>query len=159
MEVVRRLYHERILPAWLWLATVVGDFIEEAIFRLGLAFDVLRGRKPQQLERRWWSRSAETPVLIDVYDWTNERLIFSVLVWPSLETDAHDADHIYLQRVAEVREAIAAGVADKLWCTRFETDWGLRWNSKRECWVDSDGHAYDGARVYEYARGGGIPNG
>ncbi len=155
MEVIRRLYHERILLAYLRCATTLEGFLEELILRLGLAFDVLRGRKPQQLERRWWSRSAETPALIDVFDWTNDRLIFSVLVWPSLETSAQEADHVYLQRVAEVREAIAAGATERLWCTRFETDWGLRWDSKRECWVGTDGHAYDGVRVYEHTRGGG----
>ena len=155
MEVVRQLYHERIVPAWLWLADVVGGFIEEAAFRVELAFGVLVGRVPRETEKRTWIRGREIPTLIDVYDWTNDRLVFSVLVWPSLETDAHDADYVFHQRVAEVKEAIAAGAADKLWCTRFETDWGLRWNSKRECWVDSDGHAYDGATVYEQLRGGG----
>jgi L-alanine-DL-glutamate epimerase-like enolase superfamily enzyme len=41
---------------------------DEAAFRLALAFDVLIGRMPRQVERRWWNRAAESPVLIDVYD-------------------------------------------------------------------------------------------
>jgi hypothetical protein len=32
------------------------------------------------------------------------------------------------------------------WSTRYEVDYGLRWDPKRECWVDGDGHAYDGSR-------------
>jgi hypothetical protein len=62
-------------------AESVGGFIEEAAFRLVLAFGVLTGRMPRQVERRWWNRAVETPVLVDVFDWTDDRLIFSVLVW------------------------------------------------------------------------------
>ncbi len=106
----------------------------------------MRGKSPKPLEKRWWNRATETPVLLDVYDWTTDRLIFSVLIWPSLESSAYEADNVFRQRVGEVKEAIARGVADKAWCTRFETDYGLRWDHKRECWVDSDGHAHDGSR-------------
>jgi len=109
MVVVRRLYRERIVPAALWLAALVGGFLEEAIFRLGLAFDVLRGRKPQQLERRWWNRGVEVPTLVDVYDWTTARLLFSVLVWPPLESDLTTAERDHRHRVEEVLEAIAKG--------------------------------------------------
>ena len=156
MEVVRRLYHERILPAWVWCATVVGDLIEEATFRLGLAFDVLRGRKPQQLERRWWSRSAEAPVLVNCFDWTDDRLIFSVIIWPSLESAPETADQDLRERTGQILDAIGRGASEKMWSIRWEVDYGLKWDPKRECWVDSDGHAYDGARVYEYYRGGGL---
>ena len=61
---LRGFYHERIEPAignlWLTFACAVGDFFEEAAFRLVLAFDVIRGRMPRQVERRWWNRAAET---------------------------------------------------------------------------------------------------
>src|SRR3712207_7540533 len=48
-----------------------------------------------------------SPVLIDCYSWTDDRLIFSVLVWPSLESSAAEADYVYQQRVREVIDAIA----------------------------------------------------
>jgi hypothetical protein len=131
---------------WLAFADWLGDLIEESAFRAVLAFKVLAGRVPIETEKRSWIRSSETPALIDVYDWTTDRLLFSVLVWPSLESSAYDADYAYQQRVGQVKEAIAKGAAEKAWCTRLETDWGLRWDHKRECWTDSDGHHYDGSR-------------
>jgi hypothetical protein len=79
-------YHDWVVPAWQTFAWALGDFFEEAAFRLVLAFDVIVGRTPRQVERRWWNRAVETPILIDVLDWTDDRLIFSVLVWPSLES-------------------------------------------------------------------------
>ena len=154
MEVVRDLYYQRIVPAWLAFATLVGGFLEEAAFRVVLAFDVLTGRAPQCVERRWWNRAAETPVLVDVLDWTNERLLFSVLVWPPLESELGTAERDHGQRVEEVLGAIAKGAAEKMWSTRWEVS-GLAWDHKRECWVDGDGHAYDAARLYEYSRQGG----
>ena len=138
MEVVTRW--------WLAFAGAVGDFFEEAGFRVSLAWAVLSGRLPLRAERRWWSRSTETPVLVDVHDWTSDRLLFSVLVWPSLESDPRDADYVYHQRVDEVLEALARGAAEKGWSTLFETDYGLKWDHKREVWTDSEGHAYDGSR-------------
>lgn len=78
MEVVTRL--------WLAFAGAVGSFLDEAAFRLVLAFDVIAGRKPRRVERRWWNRATEAPVLVDVFDWTDDRLLFSVFVWPSLES-------------------------------------------------------------------------
>ena len=137
MEVVTRW--------WLAFAGAVGAFLEEAAFRVALAFDVLIGRMPRRVERRWWSRSAETPALLDVYDWTTDRLIFSVLIWPSLESSPEDADYVFHERVREVKEAIAKGAAEKMWSTRFEMDFGLKWDHRRECWVGTDGHHYDGS--------------
>jgi hypothetical protein len=89
---------------------------------------------------------------LDVFDWTNDRLLFSVLIWPSLEPSPEDADYVFHERVDEIKEAIAKGCADKSWSTLFETDYGLQWDHRRECWVDGDGHAYDGAR-FEAIRG------
>jgi hypothetical protein len=83
---------------WLAFANAVGDFFEEAIFRLALAFDVLLGRVPQRTDKRPWVRSVETPVLVDCYDRTNDRLVFSVLVWPPLESSRQDA---YLERISK----------------------------------------------------------
>ena len=147
MEVVTRW--------WLAFADAVGGFIEELIFRVVLAFDVIVGRVPQRVDKRFWNRSTETPVLVDCFDWTDDRLIFSVLIWPSLESSAHDADHVYQQRIEEVIETIARGATDRAWSTRWELDYGLRWDHRRECWVDGHGIAYDAARLYEYSRQGG----
>jgi hypothetical protein len=149
LEVVIRLWHR--------LADAVGAFIEEVAFRTVLAFKVLADRVPIETEKRAWIRSAETPALVDVYSWVDDRLIFSVLIWPSLETSAHDADYVYRQRVDEVKEAIAKGAADKAWSTRFETDYGLKWDHERQVWTDSSeaGFAYDGSRFGVGSRTGG----
>jgi hypothetical protein len=155
VEVVRRFYYGRIAPAWQRYADAVGGFIEEAAFRVVLAFKVLAGRVPIETEKRAWIRSVETPALVNVYSWVDDRLLYSVLIWPSLETNAHDADYVYRQRVEEVKEAIARGAADKAWATRFETDYALKWDHKRECWVDGDGHRYDGSRFGIVSRTGG----
>jgi hypothetical protein len=159
LEVVKRLWLRIgalilrwLVPAWLTFADVVGGFIEEAAFRVVLAFNVLAGRKPQRLERRWWNRSAETPLLIDCLDWTSDRLIFSVIVWPSLESSSESADDDMRERVEEVLDAIAKGASEKMWCTRWEVNHGLRWNATRACWVASDGYGYDGDRDILLAR-------
>jgi hypothetical protein len=89
---------------WRAFASAVADFLDECAFRAGLAWAVLLGRVPRQVERRRWNRAIETPVLIDARDWTNGRLLFSVLVWPSLEEENRGAQ---LERVDQVKEAIA----------------------------------------------------
>ena len=38
----------------------------------------------------------------------------------------------------------------------FETDQGLRWDHERQVWTTRDGFAYDGLRLHDYARGGGV---
>jgi len=124
----------------------------ELIFRLALAFNVLAGRVPLRAERRWWNRALETPVLIDVYDWTDERLIFSVLVWPSLESPPEDAPYDHRERVGAVLQAIARGSAKKAWSVRWEIDGGLQWDADRQVWVGEDGFAYDGIRFFDYSR-------
>ena len=138
MEVVTRW--------WLAFANGVGDFLEEVAFRMVLAFNILAGRVPQRTDKGPWVRSVEKPALVDVYDWTTGRLLFSVLVWPSLESSPEDADYVYHQRVEEVLEAIAKGAKEKMWSTYWEVDYGLTWDHSRECWVDGDGHRYDGSR-------------
>ncbi len=120
----------------------VGDFIEEAAFRTSLAWAVLRGRSPKPLEKRWWNRATETPVLIDVYDWTDERHIFSVLVWPALESAPERAAHAQQERARQVIRVLHAGAAEMAWSTRYEVDYGLRWDHEREVWAADDGFAY-----------------
>jgi hypothetical protein len=138
MEVAKRL--------WISFANAVGAFLDEAGFRMSLAWAILVGRVPIETEKRFWNRNRERPVLIDVYSWVDDRRIFSVLVWPALEEDPHDADYVFRERVDEVKEAIAKGCGEKSWSTHFfETDWGLRWDQRREVWVDEDGYAYDGS--------------
>ena len=137
---------------WQRFADALGRFADEASFRVVLAFHVLTGRVPLRSERRWWLRATETPTLIDVYDWTNERLVFSVLVWPSLESAPEDATYDHRRRVREILEAIARGSAEKAWSVRWEIDYGLRWDADRQVWVGEDGYAYDGARLTEYSR-------
>ena len=136
----------RLARWWLAFANGVGDFFEEAIFRLALAFNVLVGRVPLKTEKRPWVRSVETPALVDVFDWTTDRLLFSVLVWPPLETPGQDAPYDHHQRVEAVLEAISKGAAEKMWSVYWEVDYGLEWDQSRETWVDGDGHRYDGSR-------------
>ncbi len=123
-------------------ANAVGGAIEEAAFRAVLAFKVLAGRLPLQVERRWWNRATETPILIDVYDWTDERHIFSVLVWPTLEAPPENATHGQQERVKQVMRVIHAGAAEMSWSTRYEVDYGLTWDPERQVWVATDGFAY-----------------
>jgi len=88
-----------------------------------------------------------------VLDWTDEQLLFSVLIWPSLESNPEEADHIYRQRVIEVKETIAKGAAEKMWGTRFEVDFGLTWDHRRPSRPAADGFAYappgEGMGAYE----------
>jgi hypothetical protein len=127
---------------WYAFANCLGDFIEEAAFRVVLAWAVLRGKAPKPAERRWWNRATETPVLIDVYDWTDERHIFSVLVWPSLEVSPEKAAHVQQGRAEQVMRVLHAGAAEMAWSTRYEVDYGLRWDSDRQVWAATDGFAY-----------------
>ena len=145
MEVAVRL--------WQRFANAAGGFLEETAFRTSLAWAVLRGKSPKPLQKRWWNRAAETPALLDVYSWVDERLIFSVLIWPPLETPAHDAGRVFHERVREVKSVICKGAAEMAWTTRLEIDFGLKWDAERQVWTGSDGYAYDGKRLYEYSRG------
>ena len=141
----------KLVSLWHALAEAVGSFLDEAAFRLVLAFDVLMGRLPRHVEKRWWNRGLETPVLIDVCDWTTQRRLFSVLVWPSLESPPDEAASHHRQRVDAVKSVIARGGADMAWCVHFETDYSLRWDSERKVWVAQDGFAYDDGKRIEDA--------
>jgi hypothetical protein len=140
---------------WLAFADAVGGFIEEAAFRVSLATRVLLGKSPKPVDRRWWNRATETPVLVDIYDWTNERLIFSALVWPPLESARHTASRDHRQRVEDVIDAFAKGAAEKMWSTHWVLS-GLAWDNERQVWVTDDGFAYDGARLHDYSREGSL---
>jgi hypothetical protein len=151
---VRNFYHRRILPAWLAFADALFAFIEEAAFRVDLALQVLAGRLPLERERRWWNRATKTPVLVDVYDWTDEWLVFSLLVWPPLESPPEDAPYDHRERVGAILEAIAQGSTDRAWSVRWEIDGDLRWDDECQVWVGEDGFAYDGSRFFDYSRTG-----
>ncbi len=148
---LKGFYHDRVLPAWQTFAHGLGDFLEEAAFRVVLAFDVIVGRMPRQVEKRWWNRAVEVPVLIDVFDWTDGRHIFSVCIWPSLESPAEDAARDHRERVRTVKEVVARGAAEMAWSTRFVTDYGLKWDHKRQVWTATDGFAYDGEKSHDAA--------
>jgi hypothetical protein len=154
VEVGKRLWYERILPAWHAFANGVGACIEEGAARIALAWAVLRGKSPKPIERRWWNRSAECPVLIDVYDWTDERLLYSVLIWPSLEVPPEKAAYAQQERAKQVMRVLHAGAAEMAWSTCYVVDFGLKWNSDRRVWTAEDGFAYDGERLYDYSRQG-----
>jgi hypothetical protein len=133
-------------------ARAVGAFLDECAFRITLAFRVIFGLVPVEQERRPWDRAIETPALLDVYDWTNGRLIFSVLVWPPLESEISESDDAFYERIQEVKQVVYAGAQDKALTTFIETTYGLRWDPGRVCWVDRDGHGYDGNREIVRAR-------
>jgi hypothetical protein len=121
-------------------------FFDEAAARLKLAYCVITGRVPIEVDRRWHNRNAECPVLIEVSDWTSERRVFSALVWPSLDTAPETAAQDHFERVAQVKQVIARGAAEMALTTRFDTDWDLAWHPQRKVWVAQDGFAYDGWR-------------
>ena len=133
---------QALVRCWHWFANAVGDFLDEAAFRVVLTWAVLRGKAPKPIEKRWWNRATETPILIDVYDWTNERHIFSVLVWPALEVPPENASRAHRERAELVKEVIARGAAEKMWSTRFEVDYGLMWDADRQVWTAEDEFAY-----------------
>jgi len=132
----------RLTRWWYASANTVGGFVEEAAFRAVLAFKVLAGRVPLRTEKRAWSKVVEAPVLVDVYDWTDDRRLFSVLVWPPLEVPPDEAYPLHEERVEEVIAAISKGAADRAWSTRWEVDRGLRWDHTRRVWVAEDDFAY-----------------
>jgi hypothetical protein len=122
----------------------VANFLDEVAYRTRLAWGVLTGMVPIEMEKRFWNRSLETPVLIDVGDWVTTRRICTVLVWPPLESPPEDAQRDYGERVVMVKQVLAKGASDMALTTSFETDYDLRWEHERKVWVSEDGFAYDG---------------
>jgi hypothetical protein len=138
MEVVKR---------YLWrLWMVLGDFVEEITFRLTLAFKVLSGRVPISTEKRGYIRSIDKPVLIDAYDWTTDRCLFSVLVHPPLEVPWDEEEAAHFERVRQVKEVITSGAGKMGASLYLESDYGLEWDAKREVWTSEDGYPYDAKR-------------
>ncbi len=46
------------------------------------------------------------------------------------------------ERTKQVMRVIHAGAAEMAWSTRYEVDYGLRWDPEREVWTATDGFAY-----------------
>ncbi len=136
MEVALRHY-------WRVVRDAVSSAAREAGFRISLAWSVLLGRFPIYRERRWWNRATETPILVDVEDWRDERLLFSILVWPSLESSVPTALRDQETRTRQAKEAFGRACNDLAWTTRFDTDFGLRWDPEREVWTAADGFSYE----------------
>jgi hypothetical protein len=137
---------QRVVQAWFTFARVVGDFLDEAGYRVSLAFRVLFGLVPVEVERRPWNQDAECPVLMDIFDWTQDKLVASVLVWPVLEATPENADEALVERVEQFKGILYKGAADMAISTRVDIDCFLRWDSNRRCWVDDTGYSYDGDR-------------
>jgi hypothetical protein len=128
---------------WLAFANAVGGFIEEAAFRVVLAWAVLRGKSPRPVEKRVWHKDLEVPTLLDFFDWTTDRHLFSVLVWPSLEVPIGDeAYRAQEERAQQVKEVIMRGAAEKAWATRVEVTYGLAWDRQCQAWVAPDDFGY-----------------
>jgi len=68
-----------------------------------------------------------------------------------------ERDELYMESVRRFNER-RCEQHRLAWSTRFETDYGLRWDHERGVWADSEGHAYDGERLYGYSRSGGRPD-
>ena len=128
-----------------------ADEYDQTAFRVVLACRVIAGRLPLEVERREWNRSVEAPVLIDAFDWTDDRKIFSVLVWPPLESPSEDALRDHRLRASQVKAVIAKGATEMAHSTRFETDHGLRWDHDREVWTATDGFPFGGKRTHDAA--------
>jgi hypothetical protein len=141
---------------WLAFANAVGGFIEEAAFRVVLAWAVLRGKSPKPLEKRAWDKDLDTPTLLEFFDWTTDRHLFSTLVWPTLEVPEDEAYRAHCARTEQVKRIILKGAAEKAWSTRVEVTYGLVWDRQRQAWVAPDGFAYDGERLYDYSREGSL---
>jgi hypothetical protein len=134
---------EMIRGWWTAFANAVGAFLDESKFRCQLAWNVLTGRIPTKTKKRHWNPEMERPAVIHVQDWTTERHIMSVVVWPSLESKAHDALFKHGRRVDQVREVLARGCAEQAWATSFSVEYGLSWDPARRVWTDVSGFSYE----------------
>jgi hypothetical protein len=127
-------------------AEAVGRFLDEAGFRCVLAYHVLAGKVPVKTKKRYWNRRFETPVLVELYSWVDDRRIASTLIWPSTGSEAEDAAYDHTMRVEQLKEVLLRGATEMAWSTRLEVDYGLQWDPDRKVWTCSDGFAYDGWR-------------
>jgi hypothetical protein len=132
----------KVSSLWYALAEAVGGFIEEGAFRVSLATCVLLGKSPKTVEKRAWDKDLEVPTLLDFFDWTTDRHLFSVLVWPSLEVPEDSSFQAQEERTQQVKQVIMRGAAEKAWATRVEVTYGLAWESRRQAWVAPDDFGY-----------------
>jgi hypothetical protein len=98
---------------WEAFAHAFADLLDESAHRIGLALWVLLGRTPMEAERRFWNRGAECPILVDVKDWTDERLIFTCVVWPVLQAEGPNVFRSLDERVEEDKRERIQAVIDR----------------------------------------------
>ena len=66
-----------------------------------------------EAERRFWNRGAECLILVDVKDWTDERLIFTCVVWPVLQAEDPNVFRSLDERVEEDKRERIQAVIDR----------------------------------------------
>jgi hypothetical protein len=136
----------RLRFLWWTFAEAIGNFLNEAAFRLLICWRVITGRVPQRIEHRRWDPSEEAPIVVNVHDFGTNTLLFSTLIWPvsDLEapTPAHAEAH-QLARAEAVMRAITAGATEQRWSLLYEVEERLLWDWQREVWVTRDGHAFE----------------
>ena len=54
----------------------------------------------------------------------------------------YNAAHAQEERAKQVIRVLHAGAAEMAWSTRYEVDYGLRWDHERQVWVGEDEFAY-----------------
>ena len=132
---------------WHAFVNALANFFDAAAFRTVLACRVIVGAVPVEVGKRRWVRSVDKPVLVDGHDWTTGRLLFSILVYPAIdELDLSKAEAAHYQRVEQIKQIVAQGAGDLRLSLYLETEWDLRWDNRREVWIDGDDYAYDASR-------------
>ena len=129
---------------WNAVADHVGRFLDELAFRVLLAARVILGKVPLETEKRYWSRSQEVPVVVNLTSWVDDRPICSTIIWPPLESSKETAASDHWERIQQTKMVLARGAAEMAWSMKLETDFGLRWDQDRCVWTASDGAAFDG---------------
>ncbi len=130
------------LRRFVWrIADCVGDFLDEAQFRAALAWRVLTGRVP--VEERHRHLYSGSPILLECSDWTDGRLLFSVLVWPA-EGDSQLQAHLnHKARAKQILNGFNQACSDRAWSVQWLADYGLEWDPQREVWTASDDFSYE----------------
>ena len=140
---------------WHACANAVANFLDEVAFRVGLACRVIVGAVPVEVEKRPWVRSVNKPVLVDGCDWTTNRVLFSIVVYPPVdELDLSKAEAAHYRRVNQIKEIVARGAGDLRFSLYLETEWDMEWDYERVVWIDRDGYAYDASRFGVGTRSG-----
>jgi hypothetical protein len=140
---------------WHAFANAAANFLGEVAFRVGLACRVIVGAVPVEVQKRRWVRSVNKPVLVDGCDWTTNRVLFSIVVYPPVdELDLSKAEAAHYRRVNQIKEIVARGAGDLRLSLYLETEWDMEWDIGREVWIDRDGYAYDASRFGVGTRSG-----